>query len=127
MDGNPCGELEEEHIEHAKTTLDESKAKVAARRKEQAKKVREEAKAKKTARAATPPKRRPQPAAAKKVEQPVETRALNANEITVGNNVSVNMGKGNMPATIVEINKDDVRIRLSNGLQMVVTAENLRS
>lgn len=126
LDGNPCGELEEEHIEHAKTTLDESKAKVAARRKEQAKKVREEAKAKKTARAATPPKRRPQPAA-KKVEQPVETRALNADEIIVGNNVSVNMGKGNMPATIVEINKDDVRIRLSNGLQMVVKAENLRS
>ncbi len=127
LDGKPCGELEEEHIEHAKATLEESKAKVAARRKEQAKKVREEAKAKKTARAATPPKRRPQPAAAKKVEQPVETRALNADEITVGNNVSVNMGKGNMPATIVEINKDDVRIRLSNGLQMVVKAENLRS
>ena len=127
LDGNPCGELEEEHIEHAKATLEESKAKVAARRKEQAKKVREEAKAKKTARAATPPKRRPQPVAAKKVEQPVETRALNAEEITVGNNVSVNMGKGNMPATIVEINKDDVRIRLSNGLQMVVKAENLRS
>ncbi|CED71468.1 RNA chaperone ProQ [Aliivibrio wodanis] len=127
LDGNPCGELEEEHVEHAKATLEESKAKVAARRKEQAKKVREEAKAKKTARAATPPKRRPQPAAAKKVEKPVETRALNADEITVGNNVSVNMGKGNMPATIVEINKDDVRIRLSNGLQMVVKAENLRS
>ncbi|MCE7576426.1 RNA chaperone ProQ [Aliivibrio fischeri] len=126
LDGNPCGELEEEHIEHAKATLEESKAKVATRRKEQAKKAREEAKAKKTARAATLPKRRPQPAA-KKVEQPVETRALNADEITVGNNVSVNMGKGNMPATIVEINKDDVRIRLSNGLQMVVKAENLRS
>ena len=120
-------ELEEEHIQHAKMTLDESKSKVAARRKEQAKKAREEAKAKKTARAATPPKRRPQPAAAKKVEKPVETRALNADEVTVGNNVSVNMGKGNMPATIVEINKDDVRIRLSNGLQMVVKAENLRS
>ncbi len=128
LDGNPCGELEEEHIEHAKTTLEESKLKVAARRKEQAKKVREEAKAKakKTARATTPPKRRPQPVA-KKEEAPVETRALNADEITVGNNVSVNMGKGNMPATIIEINKDDVRIRLSNGLQMVVKAENLRS
>ena len=128
LDGNPCGELEEEHVEHAKATLEESKAKVAARRKEQAKKAREEAKAKKPARATTPPKRRPQPAAvAKKQEKPVETRALNAEEITVGNNVSVNMGKGNMPATIVEINKDDVRIRLSNGLQMVVKAENLRS
>lgn len=28
LDGNPCGELEEEHVEHAKATLAESKAKV---------------------------------------------------------------------------------------------------
>lgn len=27
LDGNPCGELEEEHVEHAKATLAESKAK----------------------------------------------------------------------------------------------------
>ncbi|MGU3842011.1 RNA chaperone ProQ, partial [Vibrio diabolicus] len=57
----------------------------------------------------------------------VETRALNADEITVGNAVNVNMGKGNMAATIVEINKDDVRVQLANGLQMVVKAEHLRA
>ncbi len=44
LDGNPCGELEEEHVEHAKATLAESKAKVQARRKEQAQKAREEGK-----------------------------------------------------------------------------------
>ncbi len=59
--------------------------------------------------------------------KPVETRALNADEITVGNAVNVNMGKGNMAATIVEINKDDVRVQLANGLQMVVKAEHLRA
>ncbi|MGF1718183.1 RNA chaperone ProQ, partial [Photobacterium chitinilyticum] len=47
--------------------------------------------------------------------------------VKVGKNVSVNMGNGNMPATIVEINKDDVRVRLTNGLTMVVKAEYLRS
>lgn len=62
-----------------------------------------------------------------KPTKPVETRALNADEITVGNAVNVNMGKGNMAATIVEINKDDVRVQLANGLQMVVKAEHLRA
>ncbi|GAM75609.1 proQ protein [Vibrio ishigakensis] len=37
------------------------------------------------------------------------------------------MGKGNMAATIVEVNKDDVRVQLNNGLQMVVKAEHLRA
>ena len=46
LDGNPAGELDEEHVEHAKTALAESKAKVQARRKEQAQKAREEGKAK---------------------------------------------------------------------------------
>lgn len=61
-------------------------------------------------------------------KKPAETtRALTADEVKVGKNVSVNMGNGNMPATIVEINKDDVRVRLTNGLTMVVKAEYLRS
>ena len=132
LDGNPAGELDEEHVEHAKTTLAESKAKVQARRKEQAQKAREEAKAKPAAK--KPQGRRPAPQAraakANKVakpNKPVETRALNADEIKVGNQVNVNMGKGNMAATIVEINKEDVRVQLSNGLQMVVKAEHLRA
>lgn len=42
LDGNECGVLEEEHVEHAKTTLAESKARVNARRKEQAQKAKQE-------------------------------------------------------------------------------------
>ncbi|WP_159656666.1 RNA chaperone ProQ [Vibrio atypicus] len=127
LDGNPAGELEEEHVEHAKTALAESKAKVQARRKEQAQKAREEGKAKAKPAAKKPQGRRPQQNKAQKAAKPVETRALNADEITVGNSVNVNMGKGNMAATIVEINKEDVRVQLSNGLQMVVKAEHLRA
>ncbi|MGO1296618.1 MAG: RNA chaperone ProQ [Vibrio sp.] len=127
LDGNDCGELEEQHIEHAKTALAESKARVDARRKEQNKKAREEGKAKT---AQKPQTRRPksQPkASAKASNKPVETRALNTDEASVGKQVNVNMGKGNMAATIVEINKEDVRVQLVNGLQMVVKMEHLRA
>lgn len=124
LDGNDCGVLEEEHVEHAKATLAESKAKVAERRKEQAQKAREEGKAK-------PKAKKPQgarkPQKTTKVNKPVETRALNADEMIIGKQVNVNMGKGNMAATIVEINKEDVRVQLVNGLQMVVKAEHLRA
>ena len=51
---------------------------------------------------------------------------LKIEEIVVGKNVNVNMGTRNMPATVVEIHKDDVRVRLTNGLTMVVKAEHLR-
>ncbi|CAM2982700.1 MULTISPECIES: RNA chaperone ProQ [Vibrio] len=127
LDGNSAGELEEEHVEHAKTVLAESKAKVQARRKEQAQKAREEGKVKAKPANKKPQNRRPQQNKAQKASKPVETRALNADEMTIGNQVNVNMGKGNMAATIVEINKEDVRVQLSNGLQMVVKAEHLRA
>ncbi|AIW18779.1 RNA chaperone ProQ [Vibrio coralliilyticus] len=127
LDGNSAGDLEEEHVEHAKTALAESKAKVQARRKEQAQKAREEGKAKAKPANKKPQSRRPQQNKAQKASKPVETRALNADEVTIGNQVNVNMGKGNMAATIVEINKEDVRVQLSNGLQMVVKAEHLRA
>ncbi|OEE77466.1 RNA chaperone ProQ [Vibrio ordalii] len=127
LDGNPCGELEEEHVEHAQAALAESKARVQARRKEQGQKAREEAKAKQSkAKKPQAQARRPQ-AKAPKAEKPVETRALNADEMITGKQVNVNMGKGNMAATIVEVNKEDVRVQLVNGLQMVVKAEHLRA
>ncbi|EKO3430567.1 RNA chaperone ProQ [Vibrio fluvialis] len=127
LDGNACGVLEEQHVEHAKAALAESKARVDARRKEQGKKVREDAKAKPKA-AKKPQARRPQQKSAPKADKkPVETRALTADELNVGKEVNVNMGKGNMAATIVEINKEDVRVQLGNGLQMVVKAEHLRA
>ncbi len=128
LDGNACGELEAEHVEHAKKALEESKAKVHARRKEQAAKAREERKANANANKASKPQRaKPKKAPRKEKPAEVETRALTSEEMVVGSQVHINMGKGNMAATIVEINKDDVRVRLNNGLQMVVKAEHLRA
>ncbi len=128
LDGNACGELEAEHVEHAQTTLAESKARVQARRKEQAEKNREERVAKAKAKATPKAPRKPKPESKKTTQKvaPVETRELTSDEVVIGKNINVNMGQGNMAATIVEINKDDVRVRLANGLQMVVKAEHLR-
>lgn len=127
LDGNSAGELDEEHVVHAKTALAESKAKVQARRKEQAQKAREEAKPKSKPTTKKTSAKRPQLNRSPKNTKPAETRVLNADEVKVGNQINVNMGKGNMAATIVEINKEDVRVQLANGLQMVVRAEHLRA
>lgn len=35
LDGNPCGELEQQHVDHARTQLEEAKARVQAQRAEQ--------------------------------------------------------------------------------------------
>lgn len=136
LDGNDCGELEQEHIDHAQTALAESKARAAERRKEQAAKngdKKGDAKAKKAPKSnkstANPSKPRPAKSKNTKLDKkPAEPRReLKAEDIVVGKDVNVNMGNGNMPATIVELNKDEVRVRLGNGLTMLVKAEHLSS
>ncbi|MEZ9527170.1 RNA chaperone ProQ [Enterovibrio norvegicus] len=136
LDGSDCGALEQEHIEHAQTALAESKARAAERRKEQAAKQgdkKSNARDKKAPKAnkSTANQAKSRPAKAKNTKltkKPVEPRReLNAEDIVVGKDVNVNMGNGNMPATIVELNKDEVRVRLSNGLTMLVKAEHLSS
>lgn len=55
LDGNPCGVLEEQHVEHARKQLEEAKARVQAQRAEQQAKKREAA----IAAGETPEPRRP--------------------------------------------------------------------
>ncbi|CCO68858.1 TPA: RNA chaperone ProQ [Yersinia enterocolitica] len=61
LDGNPCGVLEEQHVEHARKQLEEAKARVQAQRAEQQAKKRETA----IAAGETPEPRRPRPAGKK--------------------------------------------------------------
>ncbi|HEN3503175.1 TPA: RNA chaperone ProQ [Yersinia enterocolitica] len=61
LDGNPCGVLEEQHVEHARKHLEEAKARVQAQRAEQQAKKRETA----IAAGETPEPRRPRPAGKK--------------------------------------------------------------
>ncbi|CRX88928.1 RNA chaperone ProQ [Yersinia enterocolitica] len=61
LDGNPCGVLEEQHVEHARKQLEEAKARVQAQRAEQQAKKREAA----IAAGETPEPRRPRQAGKK--------------------------------------------------------------
>ncbi len=136
LDGNDSGLLEQEHIEHAKTTLMQSKAKVAERRKAQFAKNAEKKDANQEKKAVRSNKadgvrvktRTPKSKNTKLNKKTDTLRSpLAAEDITVGKDVNLNMGNGNMPAKIIEINKDGVRIRLTNGLTMQVKAEHLCS
>ncbi len=127
LDGNACGELEQEHVDHAQTALAESKAKVKARRKEQQAKNGQDEKVKAKPKAKNNQSRKPRNNNNKPNNKVAETKPLTTDELIVGKAVNINMGKGNMPATIVEINKEEVRVQLVNGLQMVVKAEHLRA
>ncbi|WP_096618622.1 RNA chaperone ProQ [Candidatus Enterovibrio altilux] len=136
LDGVNCGELEQEHIDHAQTILAESKARVAERRKEQVveqDKKKANGKDKKrlkvdklTANQITLRSKKIKNTKVNK--KPVELRReLNTKDIIVGKHVNINIGNGNMPATVVELNKNEIRVRLSNGLTMLIKAEHLNS
>jgi ProP effector len=60
LDGNPCGELEQQHVDHARQQLEEAKARVQAQRAEQNAKKREAA-----GESADAQPRRPRPAGKK--------------------------------------------------------------
>lgn len=125
LDGNEGDVVEQEHIEHAKEQLDASKAKVQARRKEAAKSQAKEQAAKKKSKPNVKKRVNVKKASAAK-SKAVESRLIKSEEIVEGREVKVNMGKGDMPASIVEIQKDGIRVRLANGLVMSVKQEHLR-
>ena len=126
--GNECGVLTQEHIEHAKMMLSEGKARVAERRKEQAEKNQDPQKEKKPKKSRVDTGNKPSVKAknTKIKTQPAELKPeLKAEDVIVGKRVNVNMGNGNLPATIIEINKEEVRVRLDNGLSMLVRTDHL--
>ena len=143
LDGNPCGELEEQHVAHARQQLEEAKARVQAQREAQQAKKREAAAAagqpEEGARRERKPRpqpqarrkdgaeqRKPRPAAAAKA--PREERHTPVSDLTalsVGQALKVKAGNNAMDATVLEITKDGVRVQLTSGMSMIVRAEHL--
>lgn len=143
LDGNPCGELDEQHVEHARKQLEEAKARVQAQRAEQAAKKREAAIANgetvadkpRRERKPRPAPRRPEaaerkPRAEKPTPQaPVEEKRTPVTDISalqVGQAIKVKAGNNAMDATVLEITKDGVRVQLTSGMAMIVRAEHLQ-
>ncbi|PHM67092.1 RNA chaperone ProQ [Xenorhabdus stockiae] len=154
LDGNACGELEAEHIEHARQQLAEAKARVQAQRTEQRAKKREtenvsDKKSERPVNKKAAPRRRPEagkkddkrptrsqerpqqsrkPAdkTSKKIAQPELTSVTDVFSLKVGQTIKVNVGKSLMDASVLEIAKDGVRVQLPTGLAMIVRAEHLK-
>lgn len=147
LDGNPCGELDEQHVQHARQQLEEAKARVQAQRAEQQAKRREAAAgqeqegAPRRERKPRPQPRRkpeggerkPRDAAAKssagKESRPAREEKLtpvsDVSVLTVGQSLKVKAGNSAMDATVLEITKDGVRVQLTSGMSMIVRAEHL--
>ncbi|VEI69130.1 ProP effector [Serratia fonticola] len=149
LDGNPCGELEQQHVDHARQQLEEAKARVQAQRAEQNAKKREAAGESATAEprrprpagkkpavrreggaAAENRKPRPQqarePRVAKEASQPRHVPVTDISKLQIGQEIKVRAGQSAMDATVLEIAKDGVRVQLSSGLAMIVRAEHLQ-
>ncbi len=154
LDGNPCGELEQQHVDHARQQLEEAKARVQAQRAEQNAKKREAAGESATAeprrprpagkkpavrreggaaaenRKPRPQQARPQqarePRVAKEASQPSHVPVTDISKLQIGQEIKVRAGQSAMDATVLEIAKDGVRVQLSSGLAMIVRAEHLQ-
>lgn len=143
LDGNACGVLDEQHVEHARKQLEEAKARVQAQREQQRAKKREAGEEsaerrprkpapRKAAEGDTPRKPRsqtPRTGAAERNAAPRPPRAkpvTDTSALQPGQNIKVKAGKSAMDATILEITKDGVRVQLASGLAMIVRAEHLQ-
>lgn len=143
LDGNACGVLDEQHVEHARKQLEEAKARVQAQREQQKAKKPEAGEetaerrprkpaARKAAEGDAPRKPRPQAPRAAAGERQAAPRPPRAKPVTdtstlqAGQNIKVKAGKSAMDATILEITKDGVRVQLASGLAMIVRAEHLQ-
>ena len=145
LDGNACGELEEQHVEHARKQLEEAKARVQAQRAEQQAKRREAGEAEprrpRPAAKKTAPRRENAPAAVAGQEnrkpraprppreekrEPRQVPVTDISKLQIGQEIKVRAGQSAMDATVLEIAKDGVRVQLSTGLAMIVRAEHLQ-
>ncbi|CAQ98756.1 RNA chaperone ProQ [Escherichia coli] len=133
LDGNPCGELDEQHVEHARKQLEEAKARVQAQRAEQQAKKRERKPrpttprrkegAERKPRAQKPVEKAPKTVKAPREEQHTPVSDISA--LTVGQALKVKAGQNAMDATVLEITKDGVRVQLNSGMSLIVRAEHL--
>ncbi|MEP0354979.1 RNA chaperone ProQ [Paraglaciecola sp.] len=126
IDGNEVAAIDNEHVEHAQKQLEESKAKVALKRKEQKAAGLE---TKKNFKKKDVPKFKPT-SKTKKPAQPKEklppAERLNDSQIVAGTAVTVKVGKTPMPATISDVAKDGIQVQLDSGMVVKVQLENLR-
>lgn len=140
LQGEAGEQIDQQQADHALTTLQQSKQKAAEVRK--ARIAEQKAKAKP---AAEKPAYKKKPnktsntgsnttklasKAASKTVSPVEAaasalQALAKDHLKVGGNVLVKLGQSPMPATVMEVGKDDVTVQLASGMVVKTRQDNL--
>ena len=118
LQGNPAGELEQEHADHASQQLAEAKALVAQKRAAE--------KAAKAAAEKKRPARRTPKQGEKTVRKPkLVLTSVNMAELQEGQQVKVKVGDRAQNAKVLEFSNEAARVELDNGLVVNVTADRL--
>ena len=118
LQGNPAGELEQEHADHAAQQLAEAKALVVQKRAAE--------KAAKPATEKKRPVRRTPKQGEKNVRKPKLTlTSVNMAELQEGQQVKVKVGDRAQNAKVLEFSNETARVELDNGLVVNVTADRL--
>lgn len=129
LDGQPCGELEQEHIDHAQAMLKESQEKAKAKRAAQAAKVAPAGKApakKAPKKVAVPARKTERPAkVAPNAEPAVNLVQAQLTDLAKKQRVNVKLGMTPVAGVITDINKEDIHVQLDSGLTIKVKAEHI--
>ncbi|MDO6618094.1 MULTISPECIES: RNA chaperone ProQ [unclassified Shewanella] len=124
LDGQDCGELEQEHIDHAQQTLKEGQEKAKAKRQAVAAKAAPKKPARKPA--AKAPVKKDRPAKPAKPAAPkINYVAAKFDELKQKQRVSVKLGQNPVPGVITDIKKEDIHVQLDTGLIVKVRAEHI--
>ena len=130
LDGNQAEKVEQEHVDHAQKALEESRAKMAKRKKQQ--RPRQDADAKNTKKKPSHANKNAEkgPSVNKQTKAAPAKRSgkiepLPADEVKVNNKVKVKLGQALVNAVITEVNKDDVHVELVTGMQVKTKADSL--
>ena len=124
LEGNPAGELEQEHIEHAAQQLAEAKAAVAQKRatekaaKGDAEKKRPSRHHKRTDKQGEKPARKPR-------KPKVVLNSIDMATLQKGQKVKVKVGERAQNAVVLAFSSDTARVELDNGLVVNITADRL--
>ncbi|MEI6859962.1 MAG: RNA chaperone ProQ [Shewanella sp.] len=126
LEGKECGELEQEHIEHAQSTLKESQEKAKAKRVAKAVAAKKEGQAAKQAKELEPKRsnlvvKKP----AKALVPVVNLTPAVLNELKQNQRVNVKLGKLPVSGIIIDIKKRDVQVQLDSGLTIKVSVDHI--
>jgi ProP effector len=130
LDGNPCGVLTAEHVEHARLKLKEGKDKLKAQRIEQQKAAKVANKGQRSVKTA----KTVVDGSTKKVSKKSKTTSAKSNDavsitsaalatLRAGDEVKVNLSSKPVTAIFVANEKDNVRVKLSSGMELTVKSE----